>query len=220
LKVIIWADEPNNGVPVRDDLRAKGHTAMIRDARAFAGFADVERCDALAFVDASKRAFIIAEYRTPAAQERYGQVQVFDVATGDFGEPIGPLDVPADPVEPPPPSEADLLTSRTDRLSDEDLRTFVRVTTGTTPPEDASREDLESALRRAEPGQRDAPDLETIKERVRELTGGSNPPPQVPPAPPAEGPDATQADDDPPPPPPAAPEAPAGPGRRRKPAGG
>lgn len=214
MKVIIWADEPNNGLPVRDQLRTAGHTAMIRDARAFAGFADVERCDALAFVDASKRALIIAEYRTPAAQERYGQVQVFDVATGDFGEPIGMPDIAPVPAEPKDPTEADLINARTDRLTDEDLRTFVKVKTGRDFPEEASREDLEAALRQVGPGAPAPTDAEQeeIKRRVRELTsndpgaeGSKEPPPEP----------ETKTDD---PPPPAAPEP--GKGRRGKPAAG
>lgn len=212
MKVIIWADEPNNGLPVRDQLRTAGHTAMIRDARAFAGFADVERCDALAFVDASKRALIIAEYRTPAAQERYGQVQVFDVETGDFGEPIGMPDIPAEPAEPKEPSEADLLNARTDRLTDEDLRTFVKVKTGKEPPEEATREDLEAALRQTGPGAPAPTDAEQeeIKRRVRELTGND---------PGADAPAPTATETETPPPPPAPPPEPAK-GRRGKPAAG
>lgn len=223
MKVIIWADEPNNGLPVRDKLREMGHTAMIRDARAFSGFADVERCDALAFVDASKRALIIAEYRTPAAQERYGQVQVFDVETGDFGEPIGMPDIPEIPAEPKEPTEADLLNNRTDRLTDDDLRTFVRVKTGVAPAEDATREDLEALLRQAGPGAPAPTDAEQeeIKRRVREITGGDpegskEPPPATEPPPETETKTETAAEAPPPPPP----ETPAGPGRRiRKPAG-
>lgn len=177
MKVIIWADEPNNGLPVRDQLRSLGHTAMIRDARAFGGFSDVERCDALAFVDAGKRPLIIAEYRTPAAQERYGQVLVFDIETGDFGEPIGMPDIPAVAPEPKEPSESDLLNSRTDRLTDDDLRTFIRVKTGAAPPDEASREDMEALLRQVGPGA-PAPteaEQEELKRRVREITNAAEP---------------------------------------------
>lgn len=183
MKVIIWADEPNNGLPVRDKLREMGHTAMIRDARAFSGFADVERCDALAFVDASKRALIIAEYRTPAAQERYGQVQVFDVETGDFGEPIGMPDIPEIPAEPKEPTEADLLNNRTDRLTDDDLRTFVRVKTGVAPAEDATREDLEALLRQSGPGAPAPTDAEQLQAHD---AGGCAPPVYTAPPPPPE----------------------------------
>lgn len=177
MKVIIWADDPDLALPVRKELREQGHNVMIRDARAFAGFADVERCDALAFVSASKRALIVSEYRTPAAQERYGQVTVFDVETGKFGEPIGLPDLP--PVDQPPkePSEADLLDSRLDRLSDDDLRTYVKVKTGADAPAEATREDLEALLRRAGPG---AAAGETPPPPAQ-----TEPPPPPPPPPPA-----------------------------------
>lgn len=160
MKVIIWADDPDLALPVRASLREGGHTVMIRDARAFGGFADVERCEGLAFVSASKRALIISEYRSPAAQERYGQVQVFDVETGKFGEPVGLPDIPAVAEPPKEPSEADLLNNRTDRLTDDDLRTYVKVKTGADPAADATREDLEALLRQAAPGAAAAPAAE------------------------------------------------------------
>lgn len=217
MKVLIWADDPDLALPVRTTLREGGHNVMIRDARAFAGFGDIERCDALAFVSASKRAMIITEYRSPAAQERYGQVQVFDVETGKFGEPIGMPEIAPVPVEAKDPTESDLLNNRTDRLTDEDLRTFVRVKTGVAPAEDASREDLEAALRQTGPGAPAPTDAEQdeIKRRVRAITAAdpeTNPEgSKEPPAPQTET--TTEA----PPPPPATPEPKAeGPTRRKR----
>lgn len=147
MKVLIWADEPDHALPIRQQLREAGHSASIRDARGFNGFGDVEKTEALAFVSASKREFIIAEYRSALYVERYGSdVRVFDVETGLFGEPIAPLLI--EPVKTEPKKlEADFLSERIENLDDEALRVYASGILGQDIPAGVSREDMEAALR-------------------------------------------------------------------------
>lgn len=154
MKIILWADEPDHAVPVRNKLREDGHVGMIRDARMFHGLADAERCDAIAFIAASKRDLIVAAYASEHCVERWGQVQIYDVETGDFGEPIAPLAVAPEPKAPTQADiETDMLSQRLDNLSDADLRTYARGVTGAEIAADATREDIEALLRQAQPGE-------------------------------------------------------------------
>ena len=143
---MIYADDADHGTPVRKALLEQGHSAMIRDARFFYSFADCERCDALAFVSVSNRAFILSEYRSVQYITRFGDVQVFDVETGKFGEAIS-IPLIKNDAPPPPPTEKDHLDERLDNLSDDDLRTFARSVTGATIATDTPRADIEALLR-------------------------------------------------------------------------
>ncbi len=152
MKVILWADEPNNALGLRDILRGQGHVPMIRDARFFGGIADAEKADAIAFIGASAQDAILTAYRSPAYRERGGEVRLVDIETGRFGEVLAVPDLGA--AEPPKePSERDLLNDRLDNLSDDDLRVFARGVLGRDIDADASREDIEAMLRQAEPGE-------------------------------------------------------------------
>lgn len=146
MKIILWADDPDFALPVRAALRQEGHSAMIRDARAFFGFGDVEAADAIGFISAGKEALILAEYRGQVYAERHGQVRVLDIKTGLFGEAVELPDLNIDKPA-PEPSEKDLLSARIDNLGDDDLRAYARGVTGAEIPEDASREEIEALIR-------------------------------------------------------------------------
>lgn len=153
MKVILWADEPDHALPVRAKLREAGHTAMIRDARSFQA-SDAEACDAIAFIAAGQRDQIVAAYRSPHAVARLGEVRIYDVETGNFGQPLGvpDLGIAAEQKE-KEPTERDLLSQRLDAMSDQDLRTYAKGVLGRPIPEDLTREDIEAALRQPEAGE-------------------------------------------------------------------
>lgn len=157
MRIILWADEPNHALAVRDVLRDQNHVPMIRDARFFQGIADAEKADAIAFVNATKRDDILVAYRSEVYQTRHGDVRVLDIETGEFGEPLAVPDLNID-APPPPPTEKDFLTERLENLSDADLRTFARATIGADIPAEATREDIEKMLRTGEaPAAKPAP---------------------------------------------------------------
>jgi len=153
VKIILWADEPNNALGLRDVLREQKHVAMIRSAPAFSGVADAEQCDAIAFIDAGKADEIIAAYRSPSYQVRHGDVRVFDIETGKFGEPIAVPDLDAVVEEDDEPSEGDMLAARIANMSDDDLRTYARAVLNCDIDPATPRETIESMLREGKPGE-------------------------------------------------------------------
>lgn len=183
MRILIWADEPNNAIELRDKLRELEHKPMIRDAREFRGSADLEQTDALAFVRAGRQALILAEYRSPAYVSRFGAVRVLDIETGDFGEPIGIPDLGPEPKD-TDPAENDLLRQRLDNLDDNSLRVFARGVLGEDIGDDATREDIEARLRQAMPGNANAAPEPEYKQLPSTAAEGFADISEAPPAPP------------------------------------
>jgi hypothetical protein len=148
VKILLWTDDCDLAVPVRNKLKEDKHSAMIRDARFFGGLNDAEQTDAIAFISAHNEPLILANYRSEQYVTRHGAVRVLDIQTGAFGEPISMPDLSADAVK-PAPTQKDFLQERFDAMNDDDLRTYAKGTLGPAAGvhDDMCREELEALIR-------------------------------------------------------------------------
>lgn len=158
--ILIWTDDDEGAVPVRDQYRDLGHRVSIRDARFFAPNS-VEAANRLVFIGAGKRDEIIAAYRSEHYRREWGDVAITDVPLGKMGEAIAVPKLPrAEGRAPAPTGEADALDAQTAAMSDDDLRKFVKGITGKMPKQTATREVMMKALRAHQGGRQDQPATE------------------------------------------------------------